>query len=210
MEENCGITLEHLVNYAEGLLDPGERVRIEAHLGMGCAACAERLNWLGDAAAAIGERFELPSSRTVRRAQRIYRDRRPSPVAALMRLVFDSRAQTPLTALARGGDAFSFRLLYHAEGCDLDVYGEETAPGRYHVIGQARSPEEGSALVPQAAALLKRAAEGEENVGEQEQVSAATMEGSEFHFAEVPAGRYTLALALTTGPVTVPDLQVWG
>jgi hypothetical protein len=203
--EPCEFSWETLTDYADRRLDAALRDALDLHLAEGCAACRERLDWLADAVPALNNAaWETPPAQTVRDAHAIFRARRrkPSLAAALVQQIFDSRSLTPQMAGARGGGDGTFRLLYQANGAEIELYGETTENQKFYLIGQARSAETASALTPVAAILSPG-----DPVSFADQ-TMAEIQDNEFHFADMDAGVYVLTLWLRDVMVSIADVRV--
>jgi hypothetical protein len=197
----CGLSFEALVDYHDGRADAATAARVHAHLESGCALCRSRLTRLERDLDTLREaaRADRVPDAWVERARQLYRDRfrRPERVSWFAKLVFDSRA-TPSLAGARGEESQAFQLLYSTEEFDLDVWQERADADRWHLIGQVLPRQGGGALAPEAAILTSP------DGG----ILTATLEAGEFHFADVPPGRYRLTLDIGPAQLVVPEVIV--
>jgi hypothetical protein len=167
----------------------GERAQSVRDHVSGCAGCAATADWLAGtlSVAAEGPLPEPPAEVLERAFEIVPRKPATSRPArrgwALSRLVVDSLTQ-PLPAGVRGTADAGRRLLYHADGADLDLEVRETPGDRpvFRVTGQL--------LIPGAEPPLDLLAV----LWSGETVVAHTP-GDElglFVFPEVPAGSYRL------------------
>jgi hypothetical protein len=149
-----------LVDFARGIVEPGIRSAMNAHLGS-CASCRRTVEMLRTVAdLAVKEHGYEPPEHTMRYARAIYSLHRPekSGLARLIaRLVHDS-ARQPLPAGIRAEDRLSRHLVYQAESYYLDLQLEYQPSGRVTLIGQLANqgePALSTANVP--VCLMERA-----------------------------------------------------
>lgn len=200
---DCNVALETLALYREGALPAAEQARVAGHVEGGCARCRENLAWLGETVKALraaGD-FVRPPESAVRKARRLFRERRPSPSLreVLARLVFDGRGAA--LAGARDSGADGFQRLYSTDGFDIDLWGEPAEEaGTYYLIGQVRSRADGAAVEPDAV-LLNPAAPGREPL-------FALPQSGEFYVAALPAGVYDVRLQMGEEGIVLPGVVV--
>ncbi|MDX1935040.1 MAG: hypothetical protein SFU56_20780 [Capsulimonadales bacterium] len=200
----CDVPPEMLAQYQDGALPETERARIALHLAQGCVRCQTHLAWLAGTVRAIQQatQFVRPPERVVRKASRLFRERRPSPSLrdVLARLVFDSRMGAPALAGVRDAGSGGFQRLYSTERFDIDLWGEQTEARAFYLIGQVRSRAEGAAVEPDAVTLTP-AEPGVEPL-------FALPDGGEFHVPDLPPGVYTVRLLLADEGIVLSDVRV--
>ena len=202
--KRCGISLERLGDYYEGRADEATATQIRTHLDSGCAHCREGLAWLQETANTLLEvqQVQVPQH-MLNRASALFRERYLAPVrpSLLARLVFDSRLNLAFAG-AREEASQTRQLRYTTETHEIELWEEKAREGGWYLMGQVLPREGGAAMTPQAATLTP--SEGPPLSATQARIGEAT----EFHFPEVPAGVYQLALLLNEVELQVPDVTV--
>lgn len=192
------VTTDHLrysqlADIAEGRITPDEAMR--AHLAE-CASCAGELEWLDRVIGLMRDAAADPAPAwAAARLRTLFEQRRPSPgaprpIEALLR--FDSARSAPAFGLRSGG-AHERQLLLRAEAYDVDL---RIAPSgeSWALSGQLLGhPGPGGGAELMGAAGLAR---------------AEMNDLLEFALAPVPAGRYTLTLALGDQTIVVSGLEL--
>ncbi len=201
----CGIALETLADYQEGRADERAAAQIREHLDRDCVHCRQNLAWLQNATTTLREAHmvQVPAT-ALTRAGAIFRERFrptvvPNPLLSwLASLQFDSRNTLPALAGARGAKREGVQLVYTTNRHDIELFQEPTGQGNWVMIGQV-TPREGDAvLIPYEIVLTERGGSR----------LTFTPQSEEFHLPSIPGGLYDIALRLTDGEITLPDVGV--
>lgn len=188
------VTYERLVDLAEGRLPQAQHAALLAQVQADPQLNAEyaRLSRL-IALMRTDDSVDAPEA-VVARAIKLFQSRAAAPRPGLLRrlaalLTFDS-AQAPLAMGLRSASSGSRQLLFSAETCDIDV---RVSPARdgWMIMGQVLGEE-----APGVVRLNPS--------GMQVELNAL----GEFSLPVVPAGRYSLTLALPDQEIETPEFAV--
>ncbi|MDP6513764.1 MAG: hypothetical protein QF878_11320 [SAR202 cluster bacterium] len=174
----CEVDLARIVEYLTGQLGEDERTSLEAHIGAGCAQCAERIIALGGM---VSE---------------------PEPEPAQQMLVHPLMdTQMPQPAGVRGAAVLSRRRVYEAESkiC-IDIQQNETEPGISTIEGQILI--KGGDLDEAAGASVSLSDAG--NPVAKGQVD----EIGDFSIVGVPAGIYDVTITIGSMEAMIKGIEV--
>ena len=201
----CGIALETLTDYQAGRADESTAAQVREHLDRDCVHCRQNLAWLEQAVTTLRQAHTVQVPETaLTRAGAIFRERFRLPAVSnpvlswLARLQFDSRHNSLAMAGARGAKNTGVQLVYSTNMHDIELFQEPNGQGDWVMIGQVMPREGDSTIVPREIVLTERNGSR----------LTFTPESGEFHLPSVPAGLYEIALHLTEGEITLPDVGV--
>lgn len=200
MPNRCRVSIEELLDLAEGRVDKSAADRLQAHLAAGCETCETRRAEIGRVLGVMRQ-GELTSAPEYVRQQAgdLFRELyvKPQRQSLFAQLVFDSRSRFA-AAGARGVDAGQAQALYSTDEHDIDLWQEQAADGLWYVIGQVLPKDGGTALVPDGALLI----------GVAGNPMPTRQHGAEFHLNSVPAGTYLLRITLPNVEITVAEVVI--
>jgi hypothetical protein len=190
-----------LADLAEGMLDGSERATVQRHVS-DCARCSNDVDWLGRTIALMRtDQTEAAPEHVVKRAVRLFAQRRPSVHADVVQhligvLRFDSAGAAPAFGLRVGADDAMRQMLYEAEEYEIELRTSTAANGAT-VVGQLLG----------AAGPLESA--DVELVGAEARVRTRLTDLLEFSLPAVPPGIYRLELRLDSSTaIEIPSLNL--
>ena len=207
------ITYERLIAYASGEAAAAEAGVVASHVAA-CPECAATVARFSIARAAVGaDAWQPVPAAAMDRAKALF-DRfgphpapaaeRPSPVAALRRLVasvtFDSAGGVGLAGARGSGDTYT--LVYSSEAAEVDLQVEPVAGpgagGEWQIMGQITPRDEQAA----AGVRVGLAAPGEEPE------AWVDADGHGYFALRAMPGRYDILIALPSVLLSLPALDV--
>lgn len=203
--KQCGLAFESLADYQEGRADADTVEQVRVHLDRNCAQCLQNLAWLQSARENLRQAYAVQTPEAaLTRAHAIFRERfrpasAPNPVLSwLASLQFDSRRNAPVMAGARGAKRDGIQLVYTTNVHDIELFQEPAEAGNWYMIGQVMPREGDAKIVLKEIVLTERSGSR----------LTFTPDSAEFHLPAVPRGLYEIALRLTEGEITMPDVGV--
>ena len=199
-------SLEQMVAFVRGQVDPADRERIAGHLATGCAACQKNQSWgnlvsgllTGDQAADFPDDLIQWSVSQFKVHVRRPESRWQTWIA---RLVFDShmvqpQAQVRTVSVEPGA---SRQLLFRTKDYDVDLRLDPGAnPGAGRIVGQilptGEQPYEASKV------RLRR--------GTSEVDSVQPDDIGTFRFADVADGQYDIVVEMPQAAVIIPGIDI--
>ena len=202
---HCGITQENLTDFHEGRAEVNISAQIRIHLDQNCAHCLQNLAWLEHAQETLREAHAIHvPERALIRAHAIFRERfRPAAVTNpvlswLASLQFDSRWNSPRLAGARGTKRDGIQFVYTTDEHDIELFQEPGERGNWYMIGQVMPREGIATIIPREVVLTERNGS----------LLIYRPDAEEFHMPDIPKGLYEIAIRLTEGEITMPDVGV--
>lgn len=197
-------TFEQLIDYAEGKLFGEHITEIEAHLSEACPTCTQQIQRIRQIIqTAEADRTLAPKSAVLHRAVRLLREREKANgqtmIQKIASLVFDNRRQMAAISL-RGGPSAQRMLLYTAPPLDIDL---QITPQADHlkILGQVLDSSQKEKFITAFVSMIEMKSGNLVDAEETDRMG-------NFHFENIPAGRYDLVFDLMDEEVKVTSLEL--